>query len=450
MTNNKKTYDYAKLKYNDKDYPVAVSVCKELWDNSSKNDNKLLSLYGYSLRKNDQSSEFIKIIKNLENKSLIKDKLVVSPLCWCVYDEYIKNYNVDDTENFDNFLKKAQFITDRIKQEPYDKYIYEKNKLDKEIINPFVLTIKKVVSIYNEKTQRRYSRKIYQEIINWLNKLDPLILSEQCFEFEDNKGKERKLASSKEFYYQHLTKALEKIEDYSNCIRIAEIALKEINIFHYRNDIWINLRLNFSKCMIAKNREEAIINFERFAKKENLWFIWYKLSYACLVFGKVDESLLYGSKSIIIEYKYESMVKLFYILGVLWKNKGNDNNAKEFFQAAAYYRYINTWTISEELNYYIEEYKIDIKKKPMIKNIIKICEEYIDLKGSNDYTFGRLKRILKYKGYGFIETEKLDKDVYFKISELKMDINKAEGKIVKYILVQVGDSYIAKNIKEVN
>ena len=86
----------------------------------------------------------------------------------------------------------------------------------------------------------------------------------------------------------------------------------------------------------------------------------------------------------------------------------------------------------------------------MIKNIIKICEEYIDLKGSNDYTFGRLKRILKYKGYGFIETEKLDKDVYFKISELKMDINKAEGKIVKYILVQVGDSYIAKNIKEVN
>ena len=60
--------------------------------------------------------------------------------------------------------------------------------------------------------------------------------------------------------------------------------------------IWINLRLNFSKCMIAKNREEAIINFERFAKKENLWFIWYKLSYACLVFGKVDESLLYGSK----------------------------------------------------------------------------------------------------------------------------------------------------------
>ena len=450
MANNEKSYNYAKSKYDSKDYPTAVGICEELWNNSEKNDNNLLGLYGFSLRKVNQSAKFIKIIKELKDVSLIKDKFVISPLCWCVYDEYIKNYNIEDVEGFAEFLKYANYITTSIQQEAYDKKVYNDKGLDREIINPYVLTVKKVVSVYSEKVKNRYSRNIYEEIIKWLNKLNPLILSEECFEFEDDKGKEREMASSKEFYYQHMTKALERTEDYGNCINVAEVALNVIDKFHYRNKIWIELRFHYSKCMVAQNQEEAIEEFEKFACKNKIWFIWYKLSSICYRFGKLDKCLYFGSIAIATEYKAEHMVKLFYALGVLWHNKVDTLKAKEFFQAAAYYRQFNTWVISEELNYYIAEYEIDIKKKPDIKNIIKICEEHSGFKTEDNYEYGTIKTILPHKNCGFIETENLDKDVYFKISELKPGFIAKQGKKVKYGLIKIEDKYIAKHIKEVN
>lgn len=450
MTNNEISYDYAKSKYDIKDYPTTVKICEELWNNSEKNDSNLLSLYGFSLRKVNQSVKFIEIINELKDTSLIKNKFVVSSLCWCIYDEYIKNYNIEDVERFDVFLKYANYITSNIQQEAYDKKVYEDKGLDREIMNPYVLTIKKVVNIYSKKVKNRYSRNIYNEIIKWLNKLNPLILSEECFEFEDEKGKEREMASSREFYYQHMTKALERTEDYANCIKIAEVALNVIDKFHYRNKIWIELKLHYSKCLVAQNQEEAINNFEKFARENKIWFIWYKLSSICYRFGKLEKCLYFGSIAIVTEYKDEHMVKLFYALGVLWHNKGDTLKAKEFFQAAAYYRYINTWIISEELGYYIAEYKIDIKRKPNIKNIIKICEENSGLKTKDNYEYGTIKRIISHKGYGFIESKTLDKDVYFKFSELKMGVNAVPGKKVKYTLIKFENKYIAKHIKEVN
>ena len=94
MANNENLYDYAKSKYDCKDYTTAVEICEELWNNSEKNDSNLLSLYGFSLRKINQSAKFIEIIKGLKDTPLIKNRFVISPLCWCIYDEYIKNYNV--------------------------------------------------------------------------------------------------------------------------------------------------------------------------------------------------------------------------------------------------------------------------------------------------------------------------------------------------------------------
>jgi cold shock CspA family protein len=450
MANNENLYDYAKSKYDCKDYTTAVEICEELWNNSEKNDSNLLSLYGFSLRKINQSAKFIEIIKGLKDTPLIKNRFVISPLCWCIYDEYIKNYNVEDENRFEIFLKYANYITGNIQQEAYNKKVYDDSGFDREIINPYVLTIKKVINIYSEKVKNRYSRNIYNEIIKWLNKLNPLILSEECFEFEDAKGKEREMASSKEFYYQHMTKALEITEDFDNCVKIAEIALNVIDKFHYRNKIWIELRLHYSKCLIAQNQEEAISHFEKFARKNKIWFIWYRLSSICYKFGKLDKCLYFGSIAIVTEYTDEHMVNLFYTLGVLWHNKGDILKAKEFFQAAAYYRYINTWVISEELGYYITEYKINIKNHPNRNNIIKICEELSGFKTKDKYEYGIIKKILPHKGYGFIETKMLDKDVYFKLSELKMGVNAVPGKKVKYTLIKIENKYIAKHIKEVN
>ena len=90
----------------------------------------------------------------------------------------------------------------------------------------------------------------------------------------------------------------------------------------------------------------------------------------------MKESLFFNSKALHQEYKYENMVNLFYNLGLCWKAIGNEENAKVYWQASAYYRTLKGWNISEELQYYIIAYKLDVSVKPNKYNLQKIAKQY--------------------------------------------------------------------------
>ncbi|WP_373000396.1 hypothetical protein [Lutispora sp.] len=413
------TRENAKAEFANGNYPLAKTIFETLWDNSSKNDVYLLYDYGQALRKVKESITFVEICRELNgNQNIMLNKWIISTLCWCLYDCYIKNYSVADKDGFDDFIKRAEYIKNNCIQMNANEH-YK---------TPYVLTIKKVVKIYNERASKNF-----KEIIKWLSYLDPDILSEEVFNFQDEAGKDRELASPKEFYYQHMAKALEKIEKFEECITICETAFKQITKFHYRNDTWLKARMYYSKCMIQEDIENAIEEYKALAYKENYWFIYHKLSLICWRFNKLSDALLYASKAYICRFEHEKMVNLMLDTALLWQATGNNANAKLFFQASAFYRERQGWPVPEELQYAISVLEIDIEEKPNIRAIQHVSNDYIaTIEGKTDKFKGKIENILPHGGAGFIKPRHGGSNIYFNMKGVLGKRILSKGDIVEY------------------
>lgn len=432
------TRENAKVEFEKNNFTMAKTIFTTLWEHSKKDDAYLLFEYGKVLRKLNESNIFIQICEELKfNQSIISNKYIVSLLCWCFYDRYVKTYSVEDTNGFAEFIKRAEYVQSNCKQMEADEHFK----------TPYVLTILKVVKIYNDK-----SSKNYKEIIRWLLYLDPERLSEKDYNFIDETGKQREKASHKEFYFQHISKAYEKIQKYQECILICETALKNIKKFHYKNALWFKARLHFCKCMMQENIENAISEYKALAEKEKYWFMFHKLSLIYWRYNKIPEALLSASKAYTQRFEHEKMVNLLQDTALLWQAVRNEANAKLFFQASAYYRKLYGWPFTEELKYAVNNFTIDVEQKPDIKKMQSISNNYIEvIEGKTKRFEGIVEKILSHGGSGFIRASKSHEDVYFNMkSVLNRKVLKV-GDLVEYELLEKDDGKIqAINIKQRN
>jgi len=395
----------AKVAYDEGNFPLAKQIYEKLWEDSERKSSFLLNHYGMSLRKNNESDVFVQLCDELsESGNFIFDKYVYSTQCRCIYDFIIKGYSDENKERFNDFITRAEYIKDHSNQ----------MKADKQFFTPYVMTIEKVIKTYNERTSKNY-----REILRWLSYLNPDILSEEVYKFQDETGREREKASSKEFYYQHITKALEKTEEYKECIINCEMAFTQITKFHYRNDRWIKARMYYCKCMVDVDVESAIMEYKDLAYKENFWFMYHKLSQICFRYNKIQDALLYASKAYCCSFENEKMVNLLLDTAVLWKAEGNMDNAKPYFQASAYYRTRQAWSIPEELKYSIFIYELDSEKKPDINLLKRIAENYVSrVEGQKNKEEGKVKMIFPHGMTGFIKPKADGNDVYFNMKDV--------------------------------
>ena len=338
-------------------------------------------------------------------------------MCWCVYDLFIKDY-VYAEDTFVTFLKYANFIILNTNQKPNETHFY----------NPYVLTIVKVVKIYKNKPSTNY-----KEMISWLKRLNPNILSEDEFVIEDEiNDKEYEQASLKEFYYQYITRAYEKNEEYDNCIYECEQALKIIKNFHYGNEVWFKARLYFSKCKIDLDDDKSFEEYKTIAEKEKHWFMYHKLSELYLQKSFPDYSLLYACKSFNCRFDEKGMINLILDIGNLWLNhKNNRENARKFYQACAYYRDFYEWSIPEDLAFAVDSMEIDIKVKPIVKELKKITEKYVDDNETKTWYYGKILNIVNDRA-GFIVQDNEKDNIYFKKNDLYDKSTFRTGVKVKY------------------
>lgn len=402
---NNNNYDLNKI-LEDNTTEEAEKIIQKLWKASQESNQIILSFYGRTLRKLDKQIEFIEICRQfVKDGKEITNRYVLSCLCWCIYECYVRNYKSENKDDFEEFIKEAKYIKDNCEQmEDYS--------------NPYVLTIMRVLKIYNKSNMR--NKKNINAMLEWISYLNPEKLSERVFKYKDKNGEEREKASEKELYYQYKVKALEKLERYDECIEACKIALDVIKKFHYRNETWIKARLYYCNCMVQDDVDEAIKEYKELAYKENYWFMFHKLSKICFINGKIEDSLLYANKAIITDYEYEKMINLFLDVAWNWEAIGERVIAKKFFQASAYYRDREGWTIPEELRYKIKEENINTKIKPNKNELIDIAKKYVyKIEGKEQRYIGIIRRILPNGYSGFIRQKNLKQDVYFKKSNLK-------------------------------
>ena len=116
-----KAKEYRKKGENQK----AEIILEKLWNDSNKANVYLLYDYGIILRNNSKSDKFIEICREYaRNEIIIKNTYIISLLCWCIYDVYIRDFEKTEETDFEEFLKEAKFIKNNCKQLSTEKEYY--------------------------------------------------------------------------------------------------------------------------------------------------------------------------------------------------------------------------------------------------------------------------------------------------------------------------------------
>ena len=425
------------LKIKTDNLDVFADATIKLLELTTVKDSFLLSKIGPEMRNVDKqrknlvcSEKYFDYINKLGIENFIQNKFVMSPFTWCAYNIKIQGYQyIEDT--YDEFIKWAEIIVNNCIQLP----LAQTNK------TPYVITILKVI-----KTFRKKLSVSHFQLLSWVEKLNPDELSEECYQFTDEKGKERELASPKEIYYQTKSKCLERLKRYEDAANCCEIALKTLTNWHYRNDLWLSARKWYCKCKATQD-DESLTQYIAIAEKQKFWYMYHKIGNLFLSNGDIEKAKYYLCKAISADsIDPEKMINLFYDLGMIWEINNRKDFSKTFYQAAYYYREKYRWSIDENLQFAQYEYQFDIDKCLPLKDLQKIGVEYIV--ECDKLIEGKITAYNHNDRFGFITSGNQSIRFIFKVTQRRLRINDKvyfkcmklnNGKIVAENIYKIGD-----------
>ncbi len=405
----------------------------ELWKKSSCRVAQYLATYGNLCRKSGLSENFLQELSKDVNDTILTDQYIINTQAWCMYDVYIKSYEFD-ASGFDLFYEKAARIVE----------LTEQLEDAKAKFNPYVITIIKVI-----KALKKRSYVSYRKVLNWIEKLNPDMLpSDDEFPFTTDEGKEREICSSKEFYYQQITKAYEKLENYEECLFVCNKALNENIKWHNRNHLWITARKYYCECMVAEGKDKAIESYKKLVEKYKFWYMYHKLGLIYKSQNNVKSAMVYMSKALDNNEYPKKLVNVMFDLASHLHNENKIVDCKILTQACAYYRNKEDWNISEELQYLVKYYDINSQNKPninAIRNVAKkILSELGDKNTENDCD-GKIFNIHASGNSGIIKNTRDDK-IFFYVSQVVGGKSVNIGDVVTYEMGENKQGPMAINI----
>lgn len=181
--------------------------------------------------------------------------------------------------------------------------------------------------------------------------LDPANLKTDCFEFEREKRGELKkteLASLREDWYSHYSKALYQLGEYGKCIEICNEAFSQITKMHYSNEVWFSRRI--AQCMSKIGRiDEAIGQYEELLKKKKDWFMYAGLAMLYYQSGNADKAIELMHTAVTSHGEFNFKVEIFEQLGDIYASKGAEELSLKHYQLAYCIRVSEGWKTEHTL-----------------------------------------------------------------------------------------------------
>lgn len=377
-------------------YNGVIEVYKDSWEKQKLNFDKWdYWRYSYSLRKVGKIKDALELCTETYEKSpeFVQN---ISVYSWCLFDYYINKDNDEINKSEHEFLNTAKTITNLTNQNQY---------------SPYERTVFKVIKYFKSKPS--FSATIIGE---WLNKLEPKLLSNDIYMSIDKKGIEREQASSKEIWYSIKTKVLIKQLNYKECIDVGNVALVEIKKFHYGDDIWIKKRIACSKGKLG-NKKEAISELKKLLLYKEHWTIQYDISKLYDEIGGLEEALNFAYDAVLNGNDFKIKLPLIFDLAIMLKNKNKIEMAKKHILLCKKIRIENNWSIPSELLDQVNSFKLN-ESNESSESIYKELRKYWE-KEKNSRTpsiTGEIQSVFSDGNAGFILGNN-NKKYYFKIKD---------------------------------
>ena len=211
---------------------------------------------------------------------------------WAIFKGKISNKDAFSKENIYKTREYVDYIVERLSS--------------KDLL--FRLTVLKVIKYLKSRINFDAEKINY-----WLDKLNPDFLSEEVSYYEIE-GKRIAYPSNKEDWYALKSKSGEKLEMYSECLRVSEEAISIFSNLNNGNDIWLKRRIAISKHNLGYSGE-AINILNDLLKFKKDWFIYKDVSDIYFSLGNYENAIEYAIESVLKPGEDDKKINLFFGYG---------------------------------------------------------------------------------------------------------------------------------------
>lgn len=300
---------------------IQLKEAKKLYD--LKEFDESLELYEQLFSENSQDFDFNSKIS----------------YCWAIYQVHVKNFN-----DVDELYDSVEFITELIPQAD----------LNRVNTCPYTFSVFKVLDFI-------YKQKEYYNLFDWLDLINPNLLSEKRSNFNG-----RICRSKKEKYYDYASKSYLECADWDLCIETSKDALNTLKTFTNHGDTWHLWRIAKALKELNQN-QEALKYLNEVLKVKKEWFVYKEIVENYYVLNKADEVMNYIPDAVLTDDPIKMKVNLYYLIYHILKDSNYDIALKH---AQLYYllKSDNNSEILED----VKELKIngdDLDKEKLVKEI---------------------------------------------------------------------------------
>jgi len=303
---------------------------------------------------------------------------VLTATAWVLYDKFKAENDTSEVNSTDHWHEKEEIANqpqamDVNKNElivQIELMIAILQKKDSEYCQNAMEFLFKIVI----KAEIKRQKTNWYFVLSFCENIDPQKLSTQCKTItvtQKGQAKDMELASVREEWYAHSSKALFMTGRFQQCLEFSEMALDKVDKFHYSNDLWLARRM--ALCMKKMgNLQQAIANLEKLLRKRRDWFIVKELSQFYLETGNDEKALGYAKEAMNAYGPITFKVELIEMLGDMLTKKGETEMGYKHYAFAKMLREQEKWNVDRLLQNKLETYERANSKEAIDRKKIEL------------------------------------------------------------------------------
>ena len=346
--------------------------------------------YAYCLRKLNRAREALEIAAAVHELNP-EFRFGRSIYAWALYDVHIRGAEDPTPE----VLKAALTI---VQLASSDERAYATT-------NPLVITVLRVAKAFDSHGRDAAA-------LEWLDKVDPALLSTTAQKRSDETGREQELASFRERYYSIRSRAFERLGRWQECLETAKRALAECTPVHHDNDVWFARRIALAKRRLGQ-MEEALAELQQLAVRKPVGFLHTDIAAAAWDDGNAEATFNHALQALMspgdIGYKVDAARLL---AEALWQ-RGDGDNARSHLRLCIAVRQSKGWKPNEKLAALAKIWgvgQVEDEMNGLLRELQKVWKRWTD--DLFPRRTGTVVKMFPHGGAGFIRAEQ-NEQFYF-------------------------------------
>lgn len=335
-------------------------LCLKIWNEHKEEFNNYDATLTIGLARKVEDTDFKMIYDILQ--TFPEDAIVLGNGGWYLFDKFIKNKQPNDISN--NLVQIEGFLN----------IVKQKNLSEEDSYPcPFTISIFKVVDALANNMFNA------SRILDFLKRLNPEYLSKTPEAYEHSTRGTIEKMSPFEKYYSYKTKALLKLERYDECKEACDIALQNIDKYHYDNQIWFPMRKALSLEHLGAEEESEAMFKELIESREgsSKWFLFRDLAELYFDQDNFKKAWKFSIDSALLGNDAKFLIKLYHLQARILFKLGRPDDGKIFAEMIASILKENEWRVQQSYLKLFNYYQIDVSQALAVKPQQKLLNKFL-------------------------------------------------------------------------